>query len=436
MSTTNFNTGMLEKINTLLSFVIKNQYSNFYKKKYSTTELTQVTSLEQFQQIPFLIKNDYAQIPLKDRIFFPLEEVTRYSFSSGTSQTKKITAIPQSYGPTMKMNSLANLEYGEELIKKGIAHKIIVLWPISASAFMRNITAKRDGIIVIAGDIRNMGTTAKIAKKTGAEGITTTATILEYFIPHLEEIGFDMTKITLIALGGEFCSTQKLEYFKNKFPSAFFSFKFGSSEVKSRGYRCKYLADNKSNIFHPTPHALIEIKKDNENDDFGEIIHTNLHPSPFPFIRYRTGDVGSLMEKTCECGEKYLLTVDGRGGMDLMKISGITLHRQMIENSFESISEYILPNFQAHIYEEKTGDRLKPKIEIHLELKQEHKKKKNDALFIEIATTKISHNLKLSKNATLNDLTEKGIFLPLSVIFVENLTNSHHKSKPIISHLV
>jgi phenylacetate-CoA ligase len=39
-----------------------------------------------------------------------------------------------------------------------------------------------------------------------------------------------------------------------------------------------------------------------ETDDKGELLVTFLRPSPMPFIRYRTGDIGELSHERCRCG--------------------------------------------------------------------------------------------------------------------------------------
>jgi phenylacetate-CoA ligase len=41
-----------------------------------------------------------------------------------------------------------------------------------------------------------------------------------------------------------------------------------------------------------------------ERDQQGELIVTFLRPSPMPFIRYRTGDIGELTNEMCPCGRK------------------------------------------------------------------------------------------------------------------------------------
>jgi phenylacetate-CoA ligase len=53
-----------------------------------------------------------------------------------------------------------------------------------------------------------------------------------------------------------------------------------------------------------------------ERDESGELLVTFLRPSPMPFIRYRTGDIGELAHETCACGRnlQIISQLHGRTG--------------------------------------------------------------------------------------------------------------------------
>jgi phenylacetate-CoA ligase len=60
----------------------------------------------------------------------------------------------------------------------------------------------------------------------------------------------------------------------------------------------------------------------------GEIVVTHLATSDFPFIRYRTGDVGTLDTRTCECGRglPLLRSVEGRTTDFVVAADGTVMH--------------------------------------------------------------------------------------------------------------
>ena len=63
---------------------------------------------------------------------------------------------------------------------------------------------------------------------------------------------------------------------------------------------------------------IVEIIDDNGQvlpaGESGEIVVTHLRTTEFPFIRYRTGDIGTLATEPCQCGRglPVLANVEGR----------------------------------------------------------------------------------------------------------------------------
>jgi len=60
----------------------------------------------------------------------------------------------------------------------------------------------------------------------------------------------------------------------------------------------------------------------------GEIVVTHLFTSEFPFVRYRTGDIGTLSERPCACGRglPVLASVEGRTTDFVTASDGTILH--------------------------------------------------------------------------------------------------------------
>lgn len=80
--------------------------------------------------------------------------------------------------------------------------------------------------------------------------------------------------------------------------------------------------------FHmPAEGMLIEIDAPDATG-LGEIVATNLHSNAMPLIRYRTGDMGRLLDGRCACGRALprLGSVEGRRTDFLLTPSGRLLH--------------------------------------------------------------------------------------------------------------
>lgn len=94
-------------------------------------------------------------------------------------------------------------------------------------------------------------------------------------------------------------------------------------------------------IAHECPHGsmhlsyediIVEIIDSNgqvlPNGQSGEIVITHLATSEFPFIRYKTGDVGTLSTKLCACGRglPVLEAIEGRSTDFVMASDGTMMH--------------------------------------------------------------------------------------------------------------
>ena len=90
---------------------------------------------------------------------------------------------------------------------------------------------------------------------------------------------------------------------------------YGLLESVALGGTCKY-----SNNFHMFPEfGIVElIGKDGKlvtkEGEMGEIVATSFISYIFPFIRYKTGDLGIYSSKKCKCGRNYplLSSIEGR----------------------------------------------------------------------------------------------------------------------------
>jgi phenylacetate-coenzyme A ligase PaaK-like adenylate-forming protein len=432
MTEKEFQNTYYEEIAKVLSFATDNPYSNFYNVKFQNLKDFNISALtyKDFKQIPFLHKDEILNIPVEDRLFLNKDQVRRYNLTSGTTNNKKILAIPLTSHerPGDKPYSRNNIDVENK--------KCLILFPPMSAAFTAYLMGvdKKNGI-TIPGDINNLKRTAMVAKELKPEIIFTTPTILDFFVKELLSIGFDTGLVKNISLGGESTSNLKLDYFKSVFPKANILFRYGSSETGGqRGYRCEYLKTKTPDIYHPAG-AFIEIVNENgevvNDGDFGEIIHTDLiSPKGFPFIRYKTGDMGSSYYEECPCGNNRIIKLGGRANYDVLKFSGITLYSEQIEKSLSEFSDKIQPTFEMHVFEEKNNDKILPKLVLKLALE-----KNPGAITAKVVEAQVTKNLQLSANKNLKYFVDNGIFLPLEVVFVDiNELNSTKKSG-IISHL-
>ena len=426
----------IKQLREALRFSVNNKFSDFYRKKYKKRPLNyeKINSYEDFQKVPFLEREEIVNTPLFDRIFMPVEELTCFGLSSGTTSESLPLTVPIKFPP------LTCADYREKLFKElGIKRIMMIFPPVTLFTKIVRQGPRFNGKYV-PGDINNFDLSAKMIELLDVQGIEMTPTILNFFLPYLKKYNV-IGRIKLVELSAEYCSKQQADYFRRQFPKALIDFKFGSVESGLRGYRCENMADMSPNNYHAHKDALLYeiINPDtgevvSEGED-GEIIITHIIKSAFPVIRYKTGDQGALRKNKCACGNEYFLEMKGRINSDYVKFSGVTLTTQNIANALEKVSAQIESGFQMHLSEKEVEGKIIPELTIQVTPRNKKEAEEN-ALMLENLTDSVSRNLKMSPKNTLHDLVEKNVILPLRIEFVAGWPEllEGKKVRPIILH--
>ncbi|MFK7974484.1 MAG: phenylacetate--CoA ligase family protein [Halioglobus sp.] len=137
----------------------------------------------------------------------------------------------------------------------------------------------------------------------------------------LDDLGVEVVFVT---------SERLYEHQRNSIESAFncpVANGYGSRDAGFTAHACP------SGGMHITAEDMVvEIVDDDGNvlptGEKGEIVVTHLCTGDFPFVRYPTGDVGSLTDLTCECGRglPLLAEIDGRTTDFIRAADGTVLH--------------------------------------------------------------------------------------------------------------
>ncbi|NTU69481.1 phenylacetate--CoA ligase family protein [bacterium] len=417
-------TQKLEKLKKLIDYVLNNKYSNFYQKKYNG-QYFKLSTFQDINSIPILLKDEIFSIPLEKRIFNN-KKIVRYSISSGTTSNNKPLIVPHTdYYYENQHQCAINENY---LSKIGVKKLLILLNPTHGQQ-IKALSENFNKITIIPGDPYLLEKTGFIIKNLKTEGFYTTPTILERLIPILEKNDFDFDSIKFISLGSELTSRAKKEILKKMFPKAIFYLRYGASETFSvRAYQCKFLAEKSENYYHIADDFLLEIYKP-DLDGYGEIIHNDTDTNrAFPLIRYKTDDIGKIEKVNCPCGNSSSLSLKGKVNFDILKFSGAVLATEAIEASMLKIKDYLKPGFSMHAYEKIVDKKIMP--ELILEIYPQYTLEQRQVDVIKDTVTK---NLFLSINKTLNDFINDGLFLPLKIVLKDK--PSGLKQKSIVSHL-
>lgn len=212
---------------------------------------------------------------------------------------------------------------------------------------------------------------------------------------HLDEVGVELGDAAPVAV---FSSSETLLDFHRNLISqvtgAPIADRYGDAEFCVSALQCpegRYHVD--------TEFCVVEIDAHEETDDFvrGEVIATGFANRAMPFIRYRTGDVATLLKKErCPCGrsrpilekidgriEDYVVTPDGRrvGRLDhVFKDAHEVREAQIVQMDRGTLTVRIVPgasygsDAEARIdaeFRSRLGDSIEIRYELHDSLPRE-----------------------------------------------------------------
>lgn len=414
-----------KKIKKVLDFAWNNPYSSFYRDKYKKEGINlskDVNSMEDFKKLPFLTKKEILDVDPYDRFFMPREKLKLAHVNGGTTGGRVLAIL----------RSGVDMPGARFHVKKALDLKIrgamIILTETAFWAVLSRPAFKHKSIIRSLGSVFDLDRTVKIIKALKMDAIQASPSVLEAVIPYLrkEEV-IDLIRYVVIA--GENLSQARFEHIKKAFKNAYFTFEYGLAEATLVGHTCSHLVDNdERNLYHPisSHFYLEEINSDKET----ELVITHLYTKvDFPIIRYKTADVGKVIEEKCVCGANMKLKLFGRWGNNVIKVRGYSFYSEKMEKALEKAYKYLASfNCRLYIYDFKKKDIL-PK----LILKVIPKKESTKDIKVLVAR-ELENNFYLGEDITLGDAIKKKIFSPLKVEFVESFENTP-KHKPFIYNL-
>jgi phenylacetate-CoA ligase len=93
-------------------------------------------------------------------------------------------------------------------------------------------------------------------------------------------------------------------------------------------------------------------------------VFTTLTKEALPLIRYRTGDIGSLIEDRCECGRTTVRLTGLRGRVDdMLVVRGVNLYPSQIEHALLGV-DGVAPHYRLIVERPGAMDELTLEFEV------------------------------------------------------------------------
>ena len=312
--------------------------SPFYHEKMRAAGVRpdDIQTLQDVRKLPFMTKKDLRDGYPNKLMMCDRGDLIRYHASSGT------TGKPTIVGYTR--NDLEN--WSESLARAmtsfGLGRKDIIQVANTYGLFSGGLgfhyATEKIGATVIPASTGNTDRQLDMICDLGVTAMAATPSYLMYLGEVAEKKGIDIRKDTKLRyglLGGEPWSDRMRDRIYETMGVRGFNC-FGASELSGPLFmECA----EQNGIHFWGDLALLEIIDPDTGEVLGpgqkgEMVITMLQKEAFPIMRYRMGDITSMMEEPCPCGRAHprITRIQGRVD-DMIIIRGINVFPSQVEHS-------------------------------------------------------------------------------------------------------
>ncbi len=340
--------------------------NTFYHKKISDAKVKpeSIKTLKDIEKLPFLTKQDLRSYYPFGLVCTPLDDIIEVHASSGTTGKPVVGPYTKNdvdlWGEMMARSLFANGLRKNDILQNSYGYGLFT----GAHGFEKG--AQKIGAMVITIGSGNTERQVDIMRDFGSTALACTPSYSLHIAEVAEEKGFNPSKdfkLRLGAFGAESWSEEMRKNIEERWGIAAHEH-YGLTEIIGPGIvsECEYKKLHiNADHFYP---ELIDSKTGEvlEFGNDGELVFTTLTKEAFPAIRFRTKDLASITEETCECGRTLPIQsrIKGRSD-DMMKIKGVIVFPSQIESALMQVPG-VSDNYQ--IVKTKQGDLYSLSVEI------------------------------------------------------------------------
>src|SRR4051794_7804838 len=313
--------------------------------------------LDSLHQAPFAYKSALREAYPFELLRVPRSELVRVHASSGT-QGK----------PTVVGYTRADLDAWTELMARcmtmaGVRAGMLVhnanTYGLFTGGHGFHQGAERIGATVLPVSGGMTARQAMLLHDLGAQVLVATPSYALVIAAAVRDAGIDPSslKLELGLFGGEPWTDGLREQIERELPGLRAVNFYGLSEMCGPGVAAECL-EVRDGLHVHEDHFLVEVV-DPENGSVleegneGELVFTTLVKEAMPLLRYRTGDIGSLVLEPCACGRTTARIRGLRGRRDdMIIVRGVNIYPSNVEHLLLSMAD-VAPHYQLVV--ERTG---------------------------------------------------------------------------------
>ena len=325
------NDTQLSQVDAQIKRLVKTD--SYYGKKYRELGITDVTSQEAFEELPFSSKDDLRNAYPLGIQAVPDEEVVRIHSSSGT--TGKPVIIPYTAKDVDDLAIMFARCYEPAGVTKKDRVHITPGYGLWTAGIGFQAGAEKLGAMVIPMGPGNTDKQLQMMIDLESTVLTATSSYALLLAEEIDKRGLkDKIHLKKGVFGSERWSEKKRKYIKEKLGIELYDI-YGLTEIYGPGIGIS--CDAQNGMHYWDDYVYIEIidpktGKTLPDGEEGEIVITTLVKEGAPLIRFRTHDISRIIPGECPCGRKHprLDIIKGRSD-DMFKVHGVNMFPSQVE---------------------------------------------------------------------------------------------------------
>ena len=325
------NDTQLSQVDAQIKRLVKTD--SYYGKKYRELGITDVTSQEAFEELPFSSKDDLRNAYPLGIQAVPDEEVVRIHSSSGT--TGKPVIIPYTAKDVDDWAIMFARCYETAGVTKKDRVHITPGYGLWTAGIGFQAGAEKLGAMVIPMGPGNTDKQLQMMIDLESTVLTATSSYALLLAEEIDKRGLkDKIHLKKGVFGSERWSEKKRKYIKEKLGIELNDI-YGLTEIYGPGIGIS--CDAQNGIHYWDDYVYLEIidpktGKTLPDGEEGEIVITTLVKEGAPLIRFRTHDISRIIPGECPCGRKHprLDIIKGRSD-DMFKVHGVNMFPSQVE---------------------------------------------------------------------------------------------------------
>lgn len=309
----------------------------YYQKKFNEAgiKVESIKTLEDIRYLPFTSSADLRALYPDGLNIVPKEELFRLHTSSGT------TGKPKALFFTRKDIDVLSNNFARCLTMVGCTKSDIMqnmmTYGLFTGAMMSHYGAEKVGMMMIPAGPGNSERQLMLMQDFGTTVMHATPSYALYFADFVEKKGFNPAKdlsLRIILVGAEAYTELTRTKIEKAFGADVFNC-YGLSEMGGPGVGFECPSKKGLHLWEDT--YLIEIVDPKTHlplppGETGELVITSINRFAMPIIRYRTGDITSIIPEPCPCGRTHVRIDRIKGRLDdMIVVRGANVYPQQIE---------------------------------------------------------------------------------------------------------